>query len=101
MKFCYRMMITSVSANPRVRRAREYFEYVAHAPGSAGVRKHAGAHKQGRGRVGGHAGAGGHGSASGDQRRSLRFGRRGRAGDNGRNHVFCRMITLYLGRSPL
>ena len=24
-----------------------------HAPGSAGVRRHAGAHKQGRGRVGG------------------------------------------------
>ena len=37
-----------------------------HAPGSTGVRRHAGAHKQGRGRVGGRAGAGGQGSASGD-----------------------------------
>ena len=35
------------------------------APGSAGVGRHAGAHRQGRGRVGGRAGAGGQGSASG------------------------------------
>ena len=49
--------------------ARHVVEWLAcavPAPGSAGVRRHAGAHTQGRGRVGGRAGAGGQGSASGD-----------------------------------
>ena len=60
--------VMSISANSCAscrRVARAVFGAV-HAPGSAGVRRHAGAHKQGRGRVGGRAGAGGQGSASGD-----------------------------------
>ena len=75
MKFCYRMMRSWAFRRIRARHvvgwlACEYFEYAVHAPGSAGVRRHAGAHKQGRGRVGGRAGAGGQGSASEDERRS-------------------------------
>ena len=56
------LCFTSVLARPVV----GWLACAVPAPGSAGVRRHAGAHKQGRGQVGGHAGAGGHGSASGD-----------------------------------
>ena len=58
------------------------------ALGSAGVRRHAGAHKQGRGRVGGRAGAGG-GQGTGQRKWRLAAvvpirASRG-AGVNGRN----------------
>ena len=54
MKFCYRMMRSWAFRRIRARHvvgwlACEYFEYAVHAPGSAGVRKHAGAHNKGAG----------------------------------------------------
>ena len=55
----------SIPANS-ARHVAGWLACAVHAPGGAGVRRHAGAHTQGRGRVGGRAGAGGQGSASGD-----------------------------------